>query len=222
MQVIPSTFAAYAGPFRSRGILDPLANIYAGVAYALARYGRNIGAVLGHGHGYAQGGIIGEPVLGVGQRTGDTYSLGEAGPEMVLTAAQLRKLYRMLAHPLGSVVLGARPAAAPAAHAAAKPDAHAAHLAHLAHVAHLAHLVHPATVTSRTYATANGYQTVTHTSARTALPGSALTEQQRIQDLFRAHAQTVINVYPRADQSEMDIARNVNARLAWAAQGGMR
>ena len=42
MQVIPGTFAAYAGPFRSRGILDPLANIYAAVAYALSRYGSNI------------------------------------------------------------------------------------------------------------------------------------------------------------------------------------
>ena len=37
MQTIPSTFAAYAGPYVSRGIYDPLANIYAGVNYALHR-----------------------------------------------------------------------------------------------------------------------------------------------------------------------------------------
>ncbi len=38
MQVIPPTFAAYAGPFRGLGILNPLANIYAGLNYALHRY----------------------------------------------------------------------------------------------------------------------------------------------------------------------------------------
>ncbi len=39
VQTIPSTFAAYAGPYASRGITDPFANIYAGMAYALKRYG---------------------------------------------------------------------------------------------------------------------------------------------------------------------------------------
>jgi hypothetical protein len=79
MQVIPPTFAAYAGPYRSRGIMDPLANIYAAVAYAISRYGASIGAVLGHGHGYAQGGIISEPVTGFGHRTGEPYFFGEGG-----------------------------------------------------------------------------------------------------------------------------------------------
>ena len=83
MQVIPPTFAAYAGPFRSRGILDPLANIYAAVAYAVSRYGASIGAVLGHGHGYATGGVISEPVSGIGHRTGEMYHFGERGPELV-------------------------------------------------------------------------------------------------------------------------------------------
>jgi len=83
MQVIPPTFAAYAGPFRSRGILDPLANIYAAVRYALARYGKGIAAVLGHGHGYATGGMITEPITGVGHRSGRAYFFGERGPEFV-------------------------------------------------------------------------------------------------------------------------------------------
>jgi SLT domain-containing protein len=83
MQVIQPTFDAYAGPFRSLGIWNPLANIYAAVAYALSRYGRSIAAVLGHGHGYATGGIISEPVTGIGHRTGHAYFLGERGPEMV-------------------------------------------------------------------------------------------------------------------------------------------
>jgi hypothetical protein len=81
MQVIDPTFNAYAGPFRSRGIWDPLANIYAAVAYAVARYGASIGAVLGHGHGYRLGGTLYEPVAGIGQRSGDPYYFGENGPE---------------------------------------------------------------------------------------------------------------------------------------------
>lgn len=39
MQTIPSTFAAYAGPYVSKGITDGMANIYAGVNYAIHRYG---------------------------------------------------------------------------------------------------------------------------------------------------------------------------------------
>src|SRR5215831_9958066 len=83
MQVIDPTFNAYAGPFRGRGIWDPLANIYAAVAYAVARYGANIVNVLGHGHGYAQGGTITEPVLGFGARSRMPYLFGEAGDERV-------------------------------------------------------------------------------------------------------------------------------------------
>jgi hypothetical protein len=64
MQTIPGTFAAYAGPFASRGITDPLANIYAGVNYALQRYGPGILASGGRhsspGHyiGYDAGGTL--------------------------------------------------------------------------------------------------------------------------------------------------------------------
>jgi len=89
MQVIPPTFAAYAGPYRSRGILDPLANIYAAVAYAISRYGASIAAVLGHGHGYATGGPILEPITGFGHRSGQMYHFGEAGPEWVTPMSQL-------------------------------------------------------------------------------------------------------------------------------------
>lgn len=83
LQLIQPTFDAFAGPFRNLGIWSPLANIYAGVAYALKRYGASIASVLGHGHGYAAGGIIGEHVVGFGQRSGDVYHIGEAGPEMI-------------------------------------------------------------------------------------------------------------------------------------------
>jgi len=39
MQTIPSTFAAWAGSLRGLGITNPLANVYAGINYALHRYG---------------------------------------------------------------------------------------------------------------------------------------------------------------------------------------
>jgi len=57
MQTIPSTFAAYAGPFRSRGIFDPRGSIFAGLNYALHRYG-SIAAIdpLVRHRGYANGG----------------------------------------------------------------------------------------------------------------------------------------------------------------------
>ena len=59
LQVIPPTFAAYRNRSLSSNIYDPLANIYAGVNYAIHRYG-NPGflSVLGHGHGYDSGGLL--------------------------------------------------------------------------------------------------------------------------------------------------------------------
>src|SRR5262249_40796730 len=72
MQVIKGTFDAFAGPFRNLGPFlygvstNALANIYAGVNYALHTYGANWQNVLGHGHGYGRGGTIREHILGVG------------------------------------------------------------------------------------------------------------------------------------------------------------
>jgi SLT domain-containing protein len=83
MQVIDPTFLANAGPFAGLGIFNPLANIYAAVAYALKRYGSNLAAIWGHGHGYALGGVVNEPVMGVGLHSGSPYSFGERGPEVV-------------------------------------------------------------------------------------------------------------------------------------------
>lgn len=91
MQVILSNFLAYAGPFRSRGIYDPLANIFAGVNYAIHRYGSAWTSVLGHGHGYAGGGPISEDIWGYG-RSGTRYRFhkgervepGQVSPVVVL------------------------------------------------------------------------------------------------------------------------------------------
>jgi TP901 family phage tail tape measure protein len=59
MQTIPGTFNAYAGPYRSRGIVDPLASIYAGLNYAIHRYG-SVASIdpLNRPRGYARGGPV--------------------------------------------------------------------------------------------------------------------------------------------------------------------
>ena len=57
MQTIGGTFDAYAGPFRSLGIYNPLANIYAGLNYAKHAYpGRSLASVMMQPGGYAAGG----------------------------------------------------------------------------------------------------------------------------------------------------------------------
>lgn len=69
LQLIPATFAAYAGPYRNTPPLvnygggpvseDPMAQIYAAIHYAAARYGgAGMASVIGHGHGYDRGGYL--------------------------------------------------------------------------------------------------------------------------------------------------------------------
>ena len=93
MQTIPSTFAAYAGPFAGRPITDPLANIYAGLNYALHRYGSL--AALNRAGGYAEGGIV--PSLydkGGYLAPGVTIVSNQSqDPELVLTGDQQRALF---------------------------------------------------------------------------------------------------------------------------------
>jgi SLT domain-containing protein len=85
MQTIMTTFRAYHWPGTSWDIYNPLANIAAAINYG-AHNGRGFGTgpgQIGSGHGYASGGIIPEPVLGMGLTSGDLYSFGEHGPETV-------------------------------------------------------------------------------------------------------------------------------------------
>jgi SLT domain-containing protein len=74
LQTIPQTFAAYAGPYRSRGITDPLASIYAGLNYATHRYGSGWRKALSGTKGYATGTD--------GAARGWAW-VGEEGPELV-------------------------------------------------------------------------------------------------------------------------------------------
>lgn len=96
MQTIPSTFAAYAGPYRNLGITNPLANLYAGVNYALHRYGSL--SALNRAGGYAFGGIVGDrPTLydrgGILPPGRHLVANETKQPELVLTREQVLKVF---------------------------------------------------------------------------------------------------------------------------------
>ena len=97
MQTIPGTFNAYAGPYRSRGITDPLANIYAGCNYAIHRYGSLAG--MNRAGGYALGGIVGDDRPTLYDRGGilppgrHIVANETKHPELVLTRDQIVKIF---------------------------------------------------------------------------------------------------------------------------------
>ncbi|RLV10232.1 hypothetical protein CTZ27_03160 [Streptomyces griseocarneus] len=74
MQVIGSTFAAYAGPYRARGQYDPYASVYAGLNYAIDAYGSGWRRALGGTSGYW---------TGTQSATAGLAMVGEHGPELV-------------------------------------------------------------------------------------------------------------------------------------------
>jgi hypothetical protein len=96
-QIIRGTFAAYSGRFRNKGpfmygvSLDPWAQIYTMFKYSLARYGRSgLQRAWSGTQGYAQGGILREPVAGLGLHTGTRYSFGENAPRVPEAWSPLR------------------------------------------------------------------------------------------------------------------------------------
>ncbi|MFJ9771821.1 transglycosylase SLT domain-containing protein [Kitasatospora sp. NPDC101157] len=74
MQTIQATFDAYAGPYKYLGRLNGLASIYAGLNYAMHRYGANWPNALSGNQGYWSGTFSASPGLRL---------VGEHGPELV-------------------------------------------------------------------------------------------------------------------------------------------
>lgn len=103
MQTIGSTFNAYAGRFRSRGIYDPFANIFAGVNYALHRYGGLWVMTRPGGYGkgglvsYDHGGRINESIFGIG-RSGQAYRFAK-GERVEPSAASGPPILNFYLHP---------------------------------------------------------------------------------------------------------------------------
>lgn len=95
MQVIGPTFRAYAGKHRATGpfmygvSVDPLANIYASMRYALSRYG-SLPAAYNRRGGYATGGIVGGGVgISRGYATGGVIRVGGRNVDVGPIAASL-------------------------------------------------------------------------------------------------------------------------------------
>jgi SLT domain-containing protein len=78
-QMLPSTFAAFGG---MGSLFNPILEGIAALKYIAATYGSpfNIPGLFSGGYrGYATGGIISEPIFGLGLRTGMHYGFGENG-----------------------------------------------------------------------------------------------------------------------------------------------
>jgi hypothetical protein len=83
LQTIGATFEYWRSKALPDNIYDPLANVYAALNYAMHGKGFGTGmGQMGSMHGYALGGVINEPIVGVG-RSGQRYSFGENGKETV-------------------------------------------------------------------------------------------------------------------------------------------
>jgi len=67
----------------NQALMRPEFNIAASMMYMMRRYAGRIPQNIGRGHGYARGGIIREPVVGFGSRSGDRYTIAERGPELI-------------------------------------------------------------------------------------------------------------------------------------------
>lgn len=74
MQTIPPTFNAYAGPYKKLGITSGMASIYAGLNYAIHRYGSRWPQALSGNKGYWTGTLSASPGLAM---------VAEKGPELV-------------------------------------------------------------------------------------------------------------------------------------------
>ena len=95
LQIIPSTFEANRDPSLPNDRTDPWANMNAALRYYRATYGGDLTTTWGHGHGYAEGGIL--PKLGLFDNGGwlehGAMAINKSGsPEPVFNAAQWKTL----------------------------------------------------------------------------------------------------------------------------------
>ena len=79
LQVIPGTFATHRNPDLPNDRTNPDASMSAALRYYRARYGDDLGAMWGQGHGYANGGIIPGYTPGT-----DKYQIAVGGGEAVM------------------------------------------------------------------------------------------------------------------------------------------
>ena len=91
MQVIPSTFRAYAEPGYGSNIYDPLSNMLASINYTLSRYG-SLTKGWDRAGGYAFGGIVDGGIFDTGGvLESGAFALNLSGrPEVVLNPAESR------------------------------------------------------------------------------------------------------------------------------------
>lgn len=135
LQLIPGTFHAYAGPYVNTPPLvnygggtvseNAMAQIYAGIHYAAARYGgAAMASVIGQGHGYDRGGYL-PPGLSLAYNgTGRPERIPPPGKEREPSFATLHQWLLEKEH--GRHLTGGQ--------------LHWLHVAHLQHLAHLRHL----------------------------------------------------------------------------------
>lgn len=85
MQTKPGTFRAYAFPGHGN-IMNGYDNLLSALHYAKARYGAGL-SFLGNGHGYANGGLITQPIHAL---------VGEDGPETILPLTKTSRAWQLL------------------------------------------------------------------------------------------------------------------------------
>jgi hypothetical protein len=82
LQTIPSTFETWRDPSLPDNINDPAANMAAALRYYRATYGSDLSTQWGHGHGYADGGLV----TGQGGPKSDNIMAWLSGGEYVVNA----------------------------------------------------------------------------------------------------------------------------------------